>query len=60
MGSKVFIFEFKVNSKGALKQIKEKNYYQKYMANYSEIYTIGVEFDSEQRNIVEYKWKKLQ
>jgi len=59
MGDKVFIFEFKVDNKEALKQIKEKNYQQKYMDRYNEIYIIGVEFDSEQRNIVGYEWEKI-
>jgi len=57
---KAFIFEFKVDSKGALKQIKEKNYHKKYLSNYNEIYTIGVEFNSKKRNIVEYEWERIK
>jgi len=60
MGNKIFIFEFKVDNKGALKQIKDKNYQQKYMDKYNEVYIIGVEFDSEQRNIVGYEWKNIK
>jgi len=56
---RVYIFEFKVDSKGALDQIKERGYYQKYLADYSEIYLIGVEFDSASRNIVKYEWEKI-
>ena len=41
---RVYIFEFKVNQSGALAQIRSKDYHLKYMANYSEIYIIGVEF----------------
>jgi len=59
MGDKVFIFEFKVDNKETLKQIKERNYQQKYMDRYNEIYIIGVEFDSEQRNIVGYEWERV-
>ena len=55
---KVYIFEFKVNKKGALDQIKEKNYHQKYMVDYSEIYLVGVEFDSESRNVLGYEWER--
>ncbi|NOZ91542.1 MAG: hypothetical protein GXO60_09690, partial [Epsilonproteobacteria bacterium] len=57
---KVFIFEFKVNQSGALEQIKAKNYHQKYMAKFNEIYLIGVEFDSETRNMVGYNWERVK
>jgi len=56
---KVYIFEFKVNQTGALKQIKEKNYHQQYRADYNEIYLIGVEFDSHSRNLVTYEYEKV-
>ncbi|CAA6825694.1 MAG: FIG00914433: hypothetical protein [uncultured Sulfurovum sp.] len=56
---KVFIFEFKVDSKGALKQIKKNNYQQKYLADYHEIYLIGVEFDSTQRNVMGFEWERV-
>ena len=56
---KVYIFEFKVDQQGALAQIKEKNYHLKYQANYSEIYIIGVEFDSKTRNIIGYEWERV-
>jgi len=32
---KIYIFEFKVNKKGALKQIKEKEYHKKYISEYN-------------------------
>ena len=57
---KVYIFEFKVDQSGALEQIKEKNYHQKYLADYNEVYILGVEFDSEQRNLVGYEWERVQ
>jgi len=56
---KVFIFEFKLAEKAtqnALKQIKEKRYYEKYQ-NYDNIYLIGIEFSSKERNIVGYEWE---
>jgi hypothetical protein len=59
MEDKVYIFEFKVDQTGALEQIKAKNYHEKYMADYSEIYIVGVEFDSKQRNVVGYVWEKI-
>ncbi len=56
---KVYIFEFKVDAKGALEQIKLKNYHQKYISKYKEIYLIGVEFDSKERNIKYYEWERI-
>jgi len=56
---KVYIFEFKVDKSGALEQIKEKNYQAKYMQKYNEIYIIGVEFDSKERNLVRYEWERV-
>ncbi len=57
---KVYIFEFKVNSSRTLKQIKEKGYYQKYISDYNEIYIIGVEFDSNERNLVKCEWERVK
>ena len=57
---KVYIFEFKVDSSGALEQIKEKKYYQKYIDKFNEIYLIGVEFDSESRNLIKYSWERIK
>jgi hypothetical protein len=56
---KVFIFEFKVNKKGALEQIKEKNYHEQYLSDYNEIYLLGIEFDSKKRNVVGYAWEMV-
>ena len=57
---KLYIFEFKVNQSGALEKIKAKNYHEKYLADYNEIYLVGVEFDSEQRNVVKYEWERVK
>jgi len=56
----LYIFEFKVDKKGALEQIKSKEYFQKYLSSGKEIYIIGVEFDSESRNVVGYAWEKIK
>ena len=49
----IFIFEFKLdNDSTALEQIKEKEYYKKYLLDKREIYVIGVNFDSEKGNLV--------
>jgi len=57
---RVYIFEFKVDQSGALAQIKERDYHSKYRADYSEIYIIGVEFDSKARNVVRYEWERVE
>ena len=59
---KVFIIEFKLSKKAtgnALKQIKEKRYYEKYQS-YENVYLIGIEFSREQRNIIGYEWEKVE
>ncbi len=61
---RVYVFEFKVNQLtepgSALAQIKEKKYYEKYLTpDQKEIYLIGVEFSSEDRNITRYEWEKV-
>ena len=58
---KVFIFEFKLSEKAtgnALKQIKEKRYWEKYQ-DFKDIYLIGIEFSREKRNITGYEWEKV-
>lgn len=53
----VYIFEIKLKKKqntksnSVLQQIKEKKYYEKYKNNKKEIYLIGIEFDTEKKNI---------
>ena len=41
----------------ALKQIKEKRYYEKYKDK--EVYLIGIEFSKEKKNIVGFEWEKV-
>jgi len=59
----VYIIEFKVvedkEEYKALKQIKEKKYYEKYMGKYQEIYLIGIEFSKKDKNVVGFEWEKL-
>jgi hypothetical protein len=62
--NKVYIIEFKVvedkPEKTALKQIEEKEYYEKYLGKYEEVYLIGIEFSKKDRNIVDFDYKKIQ
>ncbi len=55
----IYIFEFKVDKKGALEQIKSKEYFNKYLSSRKEIYIVGVEFDSNSRNVVGYAWERV-
>lgn len=57
----IYILEFKVDGqKGeAMKQIKEKNYTQKYLDENKEIYLLGIEFDTLEKNISTFEWEKI-
>ncbi len=61
--NRVYIMEFKViefnkNKNSALKQIKDKKYYEKYL-NFKEIYLIGIEFSKDKKNITSYEWERM-
>ena len=47
---KVYIIELKVDKEGAIKQIKEKRYYEKYLDR-EEIYLVGIVIDSKERKV---------
>jgi hypothetical protein len=53
----IYIIEFKTDGGGALKQIKEKKYHQKYVDSEKQIMLIGIEFDKNEKNIskIEYE-----
>jgi len=56
----IFIFEFKVDKKeDAIKQIKERKYYEKYLSENKDIYLVGINFDSVERNISDFRWEKV-
>ncbi len=57
--NKIYIIEFKVGSGGALTQIKEKNYHQKYLSENKDIYLVGIEFDREIRNVSGFEWERV-
>ncbi|MBN1969621.1 MAG: ATP-binding protein [Candidatus Delongbacteria bacterium] len=57
----IFVMEFKMsNVNEALKQIKEKKYYEPYISDGREVFCVGVAFDKEERNIKEYKVLTVQ
>jgi len=56
----VYIFEFKLDKSAdeALAQIEEKGYAEPYAADARKVFKIGVNFDSKERNITEWKVKE--
>ena len=57
----IYIFEFKLdNNPTALSQIKEKEYFKKYLLDKRDIYIIGVNFDSVKGNVVGWADEKLE
>ncbi|MEA1955779.1 MAG: PD-(D/E)XK nuclease domain-containing protein, partial [Campylobacterota bacterium] len=58
--NRIVIIEFKVDKKEkALKQIKEKKYYEKYLNEKKEIYIVGICFSSEDKNVTEFEFEKV-
>jgi len=61
----VVIVEFKTDApeEAAIQQIKERKYYEKYQAECVEekkpIYLVGINFDSEKRNLAEFVWETV-
>jgi hypothetical protein len=60
MPNSIFIIEFKVDSKGALQQIRDKKYYEKYLNYDKPIYLVGIEFSKEDRNICKFEWEMIK
>jgi len=61
---RVYILEFKVvDDKGegtALKQIKARRYYEKYIEGYNEINLIGIEFCKSLKNVVNFQVEEMR
>ena len=56
----VYIFEFKLDDDPtALEQIKQKEYYKKYLLDERDIYIVGVNFDSVKGNLIGWEEEKL-
>ena len=57
----VYIFEFKLDDDPtALEQIKEKEYFKKYLLDKRDIYIIGVNFDSVRGNLAGWEDEKVE
>ncbi|MEN3039531.1 MAG: PD-(D/E)XK nuclease domain-containing protein, partial [Candidatus Kryptonium sp.] len=62
---KAYVMEFKViESEGAepkaIKQLREKRYFEKYKERAKEIYLIGIDFSETQRNIQNFEFERVQ
>ncbi len=57
----IYIFELKVDrdADAAIKQIKERGYWQKYLHSGRNLHLVGLDFSSETRNIREWKEEML-
>jgi len=56
----IYLIEFKVDGSGkALEQIKIKGYQEKYLGK-GEIYLIGIDFDSNEKNVSSIEWEKVE
>ena len=42
-----------------MSQIKEREYYKKYLNSGKEIYLVGINFDEEQKNISALEWERV-
>lgn len=59
-GAAIYILEFKVDGSGdAREQIRNKKYHLKFMDQGKDIYLIGIDFDSNMRNISSFEWEKI-
>ncbi len=58
----IYIIEFKFSSstKQALLQIKDKKYYEKYLADNRQVCLIGMNFDYENRTVIECVMEKIE
>ena len=60
---KIYIIEFKVvenAENSALKQIREKRYYEKYLSVNKDIYLVGIEFSKKEKNIINFEYEKVK
>ena len=57
----IYIIEFKLNqsSEKAIKQIKEKKYFEKYLNDGREIHLLGINFSTKEKNIKDWKHEQI-
>ena len=60
-GKAIYLFEFKMdNDPTALEQIRQKEYFQKYLLDQRDIYILGVNFDTVKGNLIGWQEEKLE
>ena len=59
MSETIYVIEFKVDGTNALSQIKEMKYHEQYLSDGRDIYLVGLEFDTKDRNISKVEWEKV-
>ncbi len=60
LDDKIYIFEIKVDSsESPLKQIKERQYYKRYEGQDKDIYLVGININSQERNLSAFRWERL-
>jgi hypothetical protein len=55
----IYILEFKLDSKGALKQINQKKYFESFLNKKKRIILIGIYFCSQKRNIKDWEYQVI-
>jgi len=55
----IYIIEFKVGSENALQQIKDRDYAKKYLDDKREIYLVGINFDRDKKEIINFEWERV-
>lgn len=61
LADNIYILEFKVDGNGgALQQIKEKDYQRKYLTESKNIFLIGIDFNSDEKNISNFEWELIE
>jgi hypothetical protein len=59
MSETIYIIEFKVDGSNALAQIKEMKYHEQYLSDGRDMYLIGLEFDTKEKNVSKVEWEKI-
>ncbi len=60
MSETIYIIEFKVDGSNALAQIKEMKYHEQYLSDGRDVYLIGLEFDTKEKNVSKVEWEKIE
>ena len=59
MPNSIILIEFKTDGTSALQQIKDKKYHERYMGENLPLFIVGIEFDTEDKNISKLEWEEI-